>query len=207
MHSPGKVSLIILWSVLLTVAALAWIPTTQQAVMIPQGPGTMGLGFAAFLALWTLMMVAMMFPSVAPVVSMYLLAIRRRATGMRLFVRTGSFLTGYLIAWAAFGIPAFGVAWLGGQLASTAPRIATWVGAALLLIAGVYQLTPLKDRCLSHCRSALGWLFHFGNYSGPLRDIRSGLYHGGCHHLEKAGVPWQISLSDQLLGTAVDTGV
>jgi hypothetical protein len=45
--------------------------------------------------------------------------------------------------------------------------------------AGLYQLSPLKDRCLSHCRSPLGFLIHFGGYSGRLCDLRVGLYHGG----------------------------
>jgi predicted metal-binding membrane protein len=51
--------------------------------------------------------------------------------------------------------------------------------ALLLAGAGLYQVTPLKDRCLSHCRSPIGFLLHFGNYTGRLRDLRVGLYHGG----------------------------
>ncbi|MBV9230019.1 MAG: DUF2182 domain-containing protein [Chloroflexi bacterium] len=146
---------------------------------MPARPGTMGLDFGLFLVFWTLMMAAMMLPSVAPVASMYLTAVRRLTTGWPLVFRVGSFVVGYLVAWAAFGIPAFGIALLGGQLAASSPRIAPWVGAFLLVAAGIYQLTPLKDRCLSHCRSPLAWLFHFGNYTGPLRDMRAGLFHGG----------------------------
>lgn len=88
-------------------------------------------------------------------------------------------ILGYLGAWAAFGMVAFAAAWAAGRLAIEAPAVAPWVGAAALAGAGLYQLTPLKDRCLSHCRSPLGFLLHFGGYSGRLRDIRVGLYHGG----------------------------
>ena len=49
----------------------------------------------------------------------------------------------------------------------------------MLVACGVYQASPLKYRCLSHCRSPLGFLMHFGNFRGPLRDLRVGLYHGG----------------------------
>jgi predicted metal-binding membrane protein len=58
------------------------------------------------------------------------------------------------------------------------------LAAAIFLACGVYQLTPLKDRCLRHCRSPLGLLLHYGNYKGPVRDVRVGVHHGaycaGC---------------------------
>ncbi len=146
---------------------------------MPNGLGTMGQGLAGFVALWTLMMAAMMLPSVAPVGSLYLRTLRSTSTSAIRALRVGSLVTGYLAAWAAFGIFAFAVAWAGGRLAAEAPGLARWVGAGVLAAAGVYQLTPLKDRCLSHCRSPLGFLLHFGSYSGRLRDLRVGLYHGG----------------------------
>ena len=58
-------------------------------------------------------------------------------------------------------------------------RLAVWSAAITLAVAGPYQFTPLKAVCLRHCRSPVGFLLHFGGYSGRLRDVRAGVYHGG----------------------------
>ncbi|SEM62364.1 DUF2182 domain-containing protein [Streptacidiphilus jiangxiensis] len=167
------------WAALLAAAALAWILTVRSASGMAAGPGTMGRDLWGFLALWGLMMAAMMLPSVAPVVSLYLRTLRSQARGWRRAGRSTGLVIGYLCAWEAFGLAAFAAAWAGGELAARAPNAAPWVGAVVLAGAGLYQLAPLKDRCLRHCRSPLGFLLHFGTYSGRLRDLRVGLYHGG----------------------------
>ncbi len=168
-----------LWAALLGAAAIAWALTIQTSLGMSTDPGTMGRGLGGFVGMWTLMMAAMMLPSVAPVASVYLRTIRSSTAGVVGGLRGGSFLAGYLGIWACFGIVAFVVAWAGGRLASEAPGVAPWVGSVVLAAAGIYQLTPLKDRCLAHCRSPLGFLLHFGSYSGKLRDLRVGAYHGG----------------------------
>jgi predicted metal-binding membrane protein len=167
------------WAALLAAAALAWALTVRSASGMPPGPGTMGRDLPGFLTLWALMMAAMMLPSVAPVVSLYARTLKTRSNGFTRAVRSASLVAGYLVAWVAFGVVAFAAAWAGGELAARGPQAAPWVGALVLAGAGLYQLTPLKDRCLSHCRSPLGFLVHFGGYSGRLRDLRVGLYHGG----------------------------
>jgi predicted metal-binding membrane protein len=139
----------------------------------------MGLGLAGFVAAWTTMMAAMMLPAVAPVGSIYLQAIRQRATGVRKPLRVAALLAGYLAVWAAVGVVAYLAALGGGRLVEVAPSAGRWVAAGILLASGLYQLTPLKDACLAHCRSPLGFLLHFGNYRGRLRDVRAGVYHGG----------------------------
>ncbi|MFJ8159592.1 DUF2182 domain-containing protein [Streptomyces sp. NPDC096136] len=172
------------WFLLFAAAASAWVLTVRSASGMAPGPGTMGQGLWGFLVLWGLMMAAMMLPSVAPVVALYLRTVRARSAGWVRAGRSTGLVIGYLCAWEAFGLAAFGAAWAGGELAAGAPDAAPWVGALLLAGAGLYQLAPLKDRCLRHCRSPLGFLMHFGGYSGPLRDLRVGLYHGaycvGC---------------------------
>jgi predicted metal-binding membrane protein len=144
----------------------------------------MGRDLPGFLVLWVLMMAAMMLPSVAPTVGLYLHTIRARSSGSTRTLRCTGLVAGYLLVWAAFGVLAFVAARAAGHLASDAPQTAAWIGALLLVVAGVYQLTPLKDRCLSHCRSPLGFLVRFGGYSGRLRDLRVGVFHGafcvGC---------------------------
>jgi predicted metal-binding membrane protein len=123
-------------------------------------------------------------PSIAPVVSLYQRSLRGRASGWNVVLRSAALVVGYLAAWALVGAVAFVTAWAGSQLAAGAPNAAPWVGALLLAAAGIYQLTPLKDRCLRHSRSPLALLLHFGNYRGHLRDLGVGLYHGaycvGC---------------------------
>ena len=179
-----RVTLPAAWAALLIAAAVAWLFTLRSASGMGASPGTMGRGVAGFLVLWTLMMAAMMLPSVSPVVSLYAYSLRRSSSGWTRVARSAGLVAGYLTAWAAFGLIGYAAAWSGGRLAADAPKTASWVGAAVLVAVGLYQLSPLKDRCLSHCRSPLGFLVHFGGYSGPLRDLRVGVYHGaycvGC---------------------------
>jgi len=136
--------------------------------------GTMGLGPAAFVAVWTLMMAAMMLPSVAPTASLYARTIQGRRAA-----RMAGLVVGYLAVWAAAGLPAFGLAWLTGRLTGMHPGAARILAVAVFAVAGLYQLTPLKDRCLAHCRSPLGLLLHYGSYRGKTRDLRVGVHHGG----------------------------
>jgi predicted metal-binding membrane protein len=148
------------------------------------GPGTMGLSLVAFEALWVVMMAAMMFPSVAPMVTVWIRAVSARPTAIQRVGGVAEFLCGYLVAWAAFGLLAYGALILTGHLVNSAPGAAKWLGVAIFAVAGIYQLTPLKEVCLKHCRSPLGSLFHYASFHGPLRDLRVGVHHGlyciGC---------------------------
>jgi predicted metal-binding membrane protein len=141
--------------------------------------GTMGLGLAAFVLVWTLMMAAMMLPSVTPAATLYAKTMPRNRT-----VRIAGLVAGYLAVWAAAGLPAYGLARLTGWLTGTHPGAAHITAVAVFAVCGVYQLSNLKDRCLAHCRSPLGLLLHYGSYRGRLRDLRVGAHHGryclGC---------------------------
>jgi predicted metal-binding membrane protein len=175
----GPVRAAAVWAALLAAAAVAWALTVRDAVAMGNGPGTMGRDLLGFVLLWTVMMAAMMLPSVAPVSSLYLSTLRDSSRGLARAPRVTALVAGYLAAWAAIGVLGFGAAWAGGRVATKSPGAAPWVGAGILVVAGLYQLTPLKDRCLAHCRSPLGFLLRFGSYSGRLRDLRVGAYHGG----------------------------
>jgi predicted metal-binding membrane protein len=142
------------------------------------GPGTMGLTLLAFLALWIVMMAAMMLPSVAPMVIVWVRSVSARATAWQRVNGVAQFLAGYLIVWAAFGLLAY-LAFVGsGDLVDASPDAAKWVGAGIFAIAGIYQLTPLKEACLRHCRTPVGSLFHYASFRGPARDLRVGIHHG-----------------------------
>jgi predicted metal-binding membrane protein len=161
---------------LLLVAAVAWLVTVGRAGTIT---GTMGLGLAAFVGMCALMMAAMMLPSVAPVASMYQRSVRSWRA-----LRLAGFTGGYLLAWAGAGIPAFLLNGFVAQLVGDHPAWATAVAVVVFASCGLYQLTPLKSRCLKHCRSPLSLLLPYGAYRGRLRDVRAGVHHGayclGC---------------------------
>jgi len=161
-------------AVLLLLAAVAWLVTAGRAGAMGGMAGTMGLGLPAFVGMWALMMAAMMLPSVAPVASMYQRSVRSHRA-----LRLAGFTTGYLLAWAGAGVPAFLLTALAVRLVSGHPRWAAAAAAAVFAGCGVYQLTPLKSRCLKHCRSPLSLLLHYGAYRGALRDVRAGAHHGG----------------------------
>jgi predicted metal-binding membrane protein len=179
--------------VLVVLAALAWAGTIIWATSRDMSamPGTMGLGPGEFVAMWALMMAAMMLPSVWPFVAVYERTIRAHRA-----VRLGGLAGGYLLAWAAVGVAAYGVAWVFGELASDRPGVARAVAVAAFAALGVYQLTPLKFRCLSHCRSPLAHLLHYTSFTGPLRDVRA----GGDHGLYCLGCCWALMLVLVALG-------
>jgi predicted metal-binding membrane protein len=193
--SPGRRSNPVLWAGLLAAAAFAWALLIRQSPGMPAAMAGPWLVFGEFLLLWVVMMAAMMLPSVAPVASMYLTVLRNRGNGTASAARVAALVAGYLLAWAGFGVVAFGISRALGNLTpmdmGMAPsRLAIWSAAITLVLAGLYQFTPLKARCLRHCRSPLGFLLHFGSYSGRLRDIRVGVYHGGyC-----VGCCWSLML-------------
>src|SRR5262245_38650263 len=158
----------------LSLAALGWAGAIAWARDLGNGRGTMGMSAAAFLAMWTLMMSAMMLPAVSPVASLYAQTIRtRRATRVPMFV------AGYLLAWALAGLPGYAVLRGVDLVARDADAAMRTIAVVVLLAAGAYQLTPLKTRCLRHCRSPLGQLLHFGNVKGRGRDLRVALHHAG----------------------------
>jgi predicted metal-binding membrane protein len=144
----------------------------------------MGLALPRFLALWVLMMVAMMLPSVAPVAVLWTRAISGVSTGPGRVLRMSLFLSGYLLAWAACGAAAFAALAGSERLLSVSPTAAKWLGVAIFAAAGAYQFTPWKDWCLHRCRTPVGAFMYYLGFKGRSRDVRVGLHHGatcvGC---------------------------
>jgi predicted metal-binding membrane protein len=145
-------------------------------------------GFAAFVVIWAVMMAAMMFPAAAPMLLFFQrLSVQRGARGGGL-LSTAIFATGYLAVWTAAGAATWAIIQLGSDVAGSldaAQRhtLAPLALGATLVLAGVYQFTPLKNVCLRHCQSPVGFVMtHWRNgYAGALR---MGLVHGaycfGC---------------------------
>ncbi|MEW1773185.1 DUF2182 domain-containing protein [Streptomyces sp. NPDC086777] len=159
---------------LLVAAGAAWVWVVTRGSGMPAVPGTMGLGLPGFLAVWTLMVVAMMLPGTAPVAALYARTITAHRTP-RMIVFTAA----YLFVWAAAGLPAYALAAGLGRAGGLPVAAGTAVAAAVFLVGGIYQLTPLKDRCLAKCRSPVGQLLRYASYPGRSRDLRAGAHHGG----------------------------
>ncbi|MGZ4764408.1 MAG: DUF2182 domain-containing protein [Ilumatobacteraceae bacterium] len=166
-------------SLLLIVAAGAWLTTIAVARNMGAMPGTMGLGLFGFLGVWTLMMAAMMLGSIAPLASLYARTMRDH-----LVRRAASLAVGYLAVWAAVGLVGFALAAGAQRLADNAPGWAQGVAIGTCVACGTYQMTSLKDRCLQHCRSPLGHLLRYTSLRGRFVDTRVGIDHGiwclGC---------------------------
>ncbi len=166
--------------VLIAVAALTWWWTWRMAAGMNTDGMIMIVPLGAFLVGWAVMMAAMMLPAVTPVVRLY----QRAAVAGRV-APTGYFVTSYLVVWALTGLPAY-LLW---QWASTPLREnATWavrIGGVTLIVAGAYQLTPLKRACLRHCRSPMSYFLRLrGSLERPGGAVRAGLLHAlyccGC---------------------------
>jgi predicted metal-binding membrane protein len=162
-------------------AAVAWWSTAERMRGMDDGPGTELGALGWFLGVWTVMMAAMMLPSVSPTVALYARMVRRRAPAAP-FV----FAAGYLATWTAAGLLAYGLYELGRSLVGDElawDGAGRWLAAGTLLVAAAYELTPMKDVCLAKCRSPLGFLLSSWR-DGPLGALSMGARHGawcvGC---------------------------
>ena len=180
-------------ALLFVLAAVGWWLTAGWMDGMDGGPWTDLGTFAWFLGVWLVMMAAMMFPSVAPTVALYSRLTKSRSPLLPL-VFTG----GYLLVWGAIGAVAFGIAVAGGQATSDFlawERAGRWIAGATLIVAAVYELTPLKDVCLGKCRSPLGFLL------GSWRDgPRGALWMGTRHGAWCVGCCWALMASLFALG-------
>lgn len=156
------------------VAALAWWSTVRSMAGMEAGPGTDLGALGWFVAVWVVMMAAMMLPAVSPTVALYAQLTRQRGGELALL-----FASGYLVVWSAVGLAAYGLFALargsfGDQLAWHAGG--RWLSGGILGAAAVYELTPLKDLCLGKCRSPVGFLL------GTWRDGKRGAFEMGSRH-------------------------
>ena len=166
------------WTAVVALTVLAWVVTLDQVRAMGNGAGTMGMSFVAIVAMWIAMMAAMMFPSMAPVAILWTRSIVSRSSSAVASYRIALFVTGYLLAWAFAGVLAFFGLVVFEQVLVLAGNHAGWLGAAIFVTAGVYQLTSFKDVCLRHCRSPMSLLVHYTSFHGPAIDLRVGFHHG-----------------------------
>src|SRR5438105_9371634 len=143
--------------------------------------GVAMMGAGLFLVTWVVMMVAMMFPSVAPITLAFASVTRSRGQG---YVPTAVFVIGYIGVWAAAGLIPLAVLQALNQVWMAPPAWLPRAAGAVIVLAGVYQFTPLKDTCLRACRSPLGFVMTHDFGGGLLAALRAGAHHGvyclGC---------------------------
>jgi predicted metal-binding membrane protein len=176
---------------LLVFAAVAWLLVADQAngmTGMITGLGQVGtrmpnpMAAPLFMAMWLTMMVAMMFPTVAPIVLAHRHVVQRRGEGV---LPTVGFILGYLVVWTAIGLIPL-AAFLGFRnlgMDSSSSWLAV-VSGAILVVAGAYQFTPLKTICLRACRNPLTFVlqhdFSRGSRGAFLTGVAHGAYCLGC---------------------------
>lgn len=190
----GRDSLIIIGS-LAAVSIVAWVLTVREM-------GDMGLGLMTpsmtmgrpvsvanaglYILLWGIMMVAMMFPSIAPMVMLFSTISRRNREQADPLVPVWLFVVGYTLVWTLTGSLAYAGDVAIQSLPHTLPGLRAYgpaLGGGLLVLAGLYQLTPLKYLCLTQCRSPLGFLLQHwrkGMWGAFLMGFHHGAFCLGC---------------------------
>jgi predicted metal-binding membrane protein len=179
---------------LAAVAALAWVYLVTGAgidasmadmpmdMPMPWSPSYAALVFV----MWWLMMIAMMVPSAAPAVLLFATIRRKQEASVRPSVEAWIFLGGYLLMWAAFSLVAALAQWgleRAGLLSMAMASTSATLGGVILLAAGLYQFTPIKNVCLRYCQSPVLFLSQHWR-PGTVGAFRMGLRHGsycvGC---------------------------
>jgi predicted metal-binding membrane protein len=187
---PLSVQRNVILGLLLALAVAAWALLVWQGAGADMGMAmaspTMGLRAPLFLTIWVTMMIAMMFPAAAPMI----LTFHRVQAGKRqrgqAFVSTWVFVAAYMLVWTLAGVAAYAGALAAEAVATWAalsPATAARIGGLVVVVAGLYQLTPLKDVCLSKCRTPVTFIMTSWR-DGAAGALRMGLLHGayclGC---------------------------
>lgn len=176
-----------LWIVLGAGTGTSALEMTGMPRDMAMTPAVWSAPYAALMfVMWWVMMLAMMLPSAAPVLLLFARLSRQKPAAGRSWSPTGGFVAGYLGVWLAFSAVAMALQWAleaSGLLSAMMVTTSLWLGAAILIAAGLWQLTPLKQACLRHCRSPIGFLMTRWR-GGSAGAFRMGLEHGayclGC---------------------------
>src|SRR5262249_1734371 len=151
-------------------------------IMAPTSAPWKAIEFAFVFAMWAVMMVGMMAPSAAPMILMYARVGRQGKVAGKPLAATGWFAAGYFLAWTGFSLAAALVQWAVEQAALLDSRMTcatNLFGGIVLIAAGVYQWTRLKDVCLAQCQTPLQFLMRHGGFRGDVPGcLLLGLRHG-----------------------------
>jgi predicted metal-binding membrane protein len=163
-----------------------------NVAMIPSLQPWGAAEFAFVFVMWVVMMTGMMTPSAAPMILIYARVGRQAELQGKPLAATGYFAAGYLSAWVGFSLAATSAQWLlerAGLLTSSLQGASDTIGGLLLIAAGLYQWTPMKDTCLRHCQAPLQFI---QNHGGFRRDAAGSLGIGFRHGLYCIGCCWAL---------------
>lgn len=162
------------------------VQTTIQGVSKPMTAAWSSSDLFFVFVMWVVMMVAMMIPSAAPFILTFSQEKRKRRSNEGPYKSTGLFVLGYLAVWAGFSLLATLVQWglfSATLLTASMGRVVPALGGAILLAAGIFQWTPLKHACLSHCRTPIGFLledWREGNWGAFVMGLQHGSFCTVC---------------------------
>jgi predicted metal-binding membrane protein len=184
-----------IFSALVALSAAAWVMTVRQADGMGWGmftcSMTMGTPFSLsnallYIALWGVMMAAMMLPAMTPIVEIFQTVAQRRQAQALPFTPAWVFVAGYLVLWTLTGGIGYAADLAIQSLPTQFPALRIYgmmIAGVTLIAAGIYQLTPLKYLCLSQCRSPIGFLlssWRDGRWGAFRMGVNHGLYCLGC---------------------------
>jgi predicted metal-binding membrane protein len=188
----------IVLTALFLICVLSWLyiiylykqmyPMNMDALFfaMPMTPQWSWIDFVLLLLMWFVMMIAMMTPSVTPLILIFTLINRKRHQHQNPYVPSGFMITGYFLVWAVFSLLATLLQWLLQQVALLNPEMiitSKVLGGIILIAAGLFQFSPLKNTCLRNCRSPIGFIHQYwkDGKAGALRmGIQNGIYCLGC---------------------------
>jgi predicted metal-binding membrane protein len=160
--------------------------TMSMEMSMPQMQAWGLSDFILTFIMWSVMMIAMMIPSAAPMILTFSAINRRKGEEKNPVVLTIIFLLGYLVIWTAFSAGVTVVQWGLHSMALLSPMMVSSspiLGGILLLSAGIFQFTPLKHACFGHCRTPMGFLmteWRLGKRGAFVMGIRHGNFCVGC---------------------------
>ena len=138
----------------------------------------MGMSPVEYAGGWLVMTAAMMLPAISWFGSVYRSGLCREAPGRAGPARMALLAAGYMGVWSATAVGALSLAWTIDNAADRLPGAIPWVGAGILVAAGLYQLSVSKQRCLARCRSPLSFALAASRHEGVVRDFTVGVEHG-----------------------------
>ena len=177
---------VLAWSYLLVLSRQMGDTSMSGMESMPGMGGDTGGSFALTVLMWWTMMIGMMVPSAAPMILLFGNVQRRQLAAESPKLRVALFTAGYLAIWGAFSVLAAAAQIVLTRLTLLAPMnltVTAWLGALFVALAGVYQLTPLKNACLRRCRSPAEFLsshWRRGSAGAFRMGVDHGLYCVGC---------------------------
>ena len=180
------ISLLCWWYIIYLYRQMVQMNMDSPFFAMPMTAHWAGSDFILMFLMWMIMMIAMMTPSVAPLILIFARVNRQRRQQQNPYIKTAYLFTGYFLVWTGFSLVATLLQWALQQVSLLSPEMITTskiLSGIILIAAGVFQFTPLKNKCLSNCRSPLEFIYRNwkeGKKGAIRMGIQNGIYCVGC---------------------------